>query len=118
MNINFYSKNYEIGEEVKSYIEEKMNKFLKFSKDNISADIKIERSKHQNSLDVFTLRISLSIDGHDFTVEKTGSTAFEATDKVEEALESMIVKNKDQRISSRKNEGLNENFEIEDLNID
>ena len=43
-----------------------------------------------------------SIDGRDFTAEKSGSNAFEAMDNVEEAQESLILKDKDQRISTRK----------------
>lgn len=102
MNINFYSKNYEVGDEVKKYAEEKMEKFLKFSKVSLSAEIKIEKSKYQNNLDAFTVRLSVELDGRDFTVEKNGSTTFEAIDSAEDALENMILKNKDQRISSRR----------------
>lgn len=118
MNINYYSKNYELGDEVRKYIEEKLNKFSKFSKDSISADIKIEKGKRQNSEDVFIIRVSLSIDGRDFTVEKTGSTTFESIDSAEDALENIILKDKDQRISSRRFDGTKQDNNLDSLNIE
>lgn len=116
MNINFYSKNYEIGDEVKKYAEEKMEKFLKFSKVNMSADFKIEKSKYQNNADAFSVRISVKLDGRDFIVEKTGSTTFEGIDSAEDALENMILKDKDQRISKRRTD--NEPDENMDISIE
>lgn len=118
MNINFYAKNFDMGDEVKEYIEDKLNKFQKFSKDNIGADVKMERSKFQNNKDVFTCRIALSIDGKDFTAEKTGSTTFEVIDNVEDALENIILKDKDQRISSKRVKNIDEKIDLSDLNID
>jgi len=102
MSINFYVKNFKLGEEIKKYVEDRLNKFKKFSKDSLSANVKMERSKFQNNKDVFSCRVVLTIDGRDFTAEKSGSNAFEAMDNVEEALESLILKDKDQRVSTRK----------------
>ncbi len=102
MNINFYTKNFKLGDEVKQYIEDKLNKFTKFSKDSLSANVKMERSKFQKNKDAFSCRIVLTIDGKDFTAEKTGSNAFEAMDNVEEALENLILKDKDLMVSMRK----------------
>ena len=116
MNVNFYSKNYEIGDEVKKYAEEKIEKFLKFSKISLNSEVKIEKSKYQNNIDAFTVRISIELDGKDFTVEKNGSTTFEAIDNAEDALESIILKDKDQRISSRR-VNLDENIDS-DINIE
>ena len=118
MNINFYTKNFEMGNEVREYVEDKLNKFAKFSKDNISADVKFERSKFQNNKDVFSCRVVLSIDGKDFNAEKTGSNAFEAIDSVEDAIENMVLKNKDQKISNKKSGKLDDVVDIDDLIIE
>ena len=118
MNINFYTKNFEMGEEVKQYTEDKLSKFMKFSKDSISASVKMERSKFQNNKDVFSCRVVLSIDGRDFTAEKSGSSTFEVVDSVEDALENIILKDKDQRVSSKRADDSYKTADINDLNIE
>lgn len=113
MNINFYTKNFEMGDQIKQYTEDKLSKFEKFSKDSINASVKIERSKFQNNKDVFSCRIVLSIDGKDFTAEKTGSNAFESIDSVGNAIENMILKNKDQRVSNKRSIDIDKNINIQ-----
>lgn len=115
MNTNYYSKNYEIGEEVKGYIEERISKFSKYSndQDSIVANIKLERTKHQNGEDAFDISVELEIDGNGYFAEKTASTTFQAFDSCEEALNSIITKSKDKDVSDRRRSGGIKNIELE-----
>ena len=104
MNTNYYSKNYELGDEAKKYIEEGVLKFSKYANnvDSIKADIKIEKTKHQNSDDAFILSIELEIDGNGYFAEKSAPNLFKAFDDCEDALDSVIRRDKDKNISDKK----------------
>lgn len=115
MNINYYSKNYDIGEEVKGYIEERINKFLKYANDadSLRASIKIERTKHQNNNDAFSLSIELEIDGNGYFADKSSSTVFQSFDECEEAINAIIRKEKEKEKTDKKRSDSVREMEIE-----
>ena len=104
MNINYYAKNYEIGDEVKGYIEERIAKFVKFANDadSILINVKLEKTKHQNDADAFDMVCEVEIDGNGYFAEKTAPTVFQAFDDCEEALNSIMGKEKDREISDKR----------------
>lgn len=116
MKVNYYSKNYEVGDEVKGYIEERIAKFSKYAVDaeSISANIKIEKTKHQNDLDGFDMSCELEIDGNGYFAEKTAPTTFQAFDECENALSSIIRKGKDKEISDRRKHSGLEDVEVDE----
>lgn len=115
MNINYYSKNYEIGDEVKKYIEDGISKFSKYANDvnNINASVKIEKTKHQNYDDAFNMTIELEIDGNGYFAEKSAPNVFKTFDECENALDSVIRKDKDKDISDKKRNGSTKEIELE-----
>lgn len=115
MNINYYAKNFELGEEVKGYIEERLVKFEKYSndKDSLLANMKIEKTKHQNDSDAFDMTIELEIDGNGYFAEKTAPTTFQSFDECESALNSIITKAKDKEVSERRRSGGIKEAELE-----
>lgn len=104
MNINYYSKNYEIGDEVKKYIEEGISKFSKYANDSesIKSNIKIEKTKHQNYEDAFILAIELEIDGNGYFAEKSAPSVFKSFDDCEDAIDAVIRRGKEKDISDKK----------------
>lgn len=115
MNINYYSKNYDVGEEVKGYVEERIEKFKKYADDadSLRASIKIERTKHQNNSDAFSLSIELEIDGNGYFADKSSSTVFQSFDECEEAINSIIRKEKEKDITDKKRNSSVKEIELE-----
>ncbi len=114
MNINYYSKNYEIGDEVKGYIEERLVKFEKHAKDadNIIINVKLEKTKHQNDEDAFNMSVELEIDGNGYFADKSSSTVFQVFDECEEAINAIIRKGKDKDVSEKRRNGGIKDIEV------
>lgn len=115
MNTNYYSKNYEIGDEVKGYIEERIVKYQKYANDadSIVVSIKLEKTKHQNDKDAFDMSIELEIDGNGYFADKSAPTVFQVFDECDEALSAIVRKGKDKDISDKRRNGAAKEMELE-----
>jgi len=115
MNTNYYSKNYEIGDEVKGYIEERIAKFAKYADDvdSIIVNIKLEKTKHQNDKDAFDMSIELEIDGNGYFADKSAPTVFQVYDECDEALSAIVRKGRDKDISEKRRNGAIKEIELE-----
>lgn len=114
MNINYYSKNYEVGDEVKKYIEEKVAKYEKYSLDNeLKSNVKIERTKHQNHEDAFSMTLEIIVNSKSYFADKDAVSIFQVIDECDSALNEIIRREKDKDISNKKRSESTNKMELE-----
>ncbi len=114
MSINYYSKNYEIGDEVKGYIEEKIEKYNKYSTDGeVKANIKIEKTKHQNHEDAFNMTLEIILNGRNYFADKDAVSVFQVIDECDGALNEIIRREKDKNLSDKKRSESTNKIELE-----
>ncbi len=102
MNIIFKSKDLEITESIRVYVEKKLatlETFLKnFNQELVKAEVEVGRTtRHHRSGDVFRAEINLSINGKMFRAESEQDDLLAAIDEVRDDLEQEIRKFKTKR---------------------
>ena len=93
MNIQIYSKNYDLNQEIKDYIQEKIGGLAKFI-DNI-IDVKVEASKstqHHENGDYYYVEVNIKVPGRLVRAVAEKESLFVAVDEVREELSRELNK--------------------------
>lgn len=100
MNIQIYSKNHDLNQEIKDYIHEKIGSLAKFI-DNI-IDIKVEAGKstqHHENGDFYMVEVNIKVPGKLIRAVSERESLFLAVDEVRDELQREMNKLKGKRDS-------------------
>ncbi|MEK7103044.1 MAG: ribosome-associated translation inhibitor RaiA [Patescibacteria group bacterium] len=99
MQINIRAKNYELTEQTKDYVEEKVGNMEKYISGMKEAHVILEKDSHHNKGDVAHVEISLhsATEGEVLMSEDTASDMHEALDNAVGKLKHVIEKYKGTR---------------------
>jgi len=105
MDINIKSTKIELSEEIKSYIQEKMDMLDKYlgSVTATNCDVEIAMAVgNQNKGKIFRCEVNLSVPRELLRVEKTEKELFKAIDKVKDHLARSIRRYKEKQIDKKR----------------
>jgi ribosomal subunit interface protein len=99
-NLNIFSNDIKITQEISDYIEKKMSSLDKFlNNDNDKASVRIEKvSKGHNSGNVFKVDISISTPKKNFGAGVKNEDLFLAISEVKSEVEKKIINYKEKKI--------------------
>ncbi len=98
MNINIYTKNFDLKDVEEEYIKEKIQKIKKYSliEDRQVVDVKIEKNTHhEKGEDSYIMSIDLNVKSKLIYIEKSSNNVFTVTDMCDEVLVSEITQYKE-----------------------
>jgi len=91
MNINIKATNIELTEDLRNYIEDKMNCLSKYFDNIIEVRVEVGReSAHHQKGDIFFAEVNLKVPNDLIRVKKTEETQFKAIDKTKDHLREML----------------------------
>lgn len=96
MIININSSHFHIDNNLKSFIEKKVNRLLKLDKKIIITDVFLELSKAESYSNKIA-KIKLKCPGSEFFAKRQSDTFEESATQVFQALRKQILKNKAKR---------------------
>lgn len=105
MQVRIKTTKIELSDEIKKYVEEKMNMLEKYLGDLvvINCDVELEHSLiKQNNGKLYRVEVNLAIPGGLLRVEKTEKTINKAVDKVKDHLVLMIKKRKEKKVDQKR----------------
>ena len=105
MNINIKAKKITLTDEIKDYIQKKMDMLEKYLGDVpvIHCDFEVELSVgDQNSGKIYRAEANLDVPGKLLRVDKTEEDLYKAIDKVKDHLEMVIKKYKGKKLSQKR----------------
>lgn len=105
MKIKIRAKKIELTQEIKDYIQEKMDMVEKYFGDTqvLNCDVEIDMTVGgQNSGQIYRAEVNLQVPGKLLRVEKTEKEILKAVDKVKDHLEIIIKKYKEKRVDKKK----------------
>ena len=101
MKVRIKATNLELTEEIKEYVQKKMDMLEKYLGDvpviNCDVEVGIYPGPHQNKGKIYRAEVNLEVPGDLLRVEKTERYLFKAIDKVKDHLVRSIVKYKDKK---------------------
>jgi len=100
MNMQIYSKNHDLNQEIRNYIQEKIGGLTKFL-DNV-IDVKVEASKstqHHENGDYYMVEVNIKVPGRLMRAVSEKESLFAAVDEVREELVREMNKLKGKRES-------------------
>jgi len=100
MNIRIKATKIELTEEIKDYVQEKMDMLEKYLGDFpvINADFEVEKTtNHHQKGEIYRAEFNLSVPGELLRVEKTEVDIFRAIDNVKDHMEIVIKKYKEKK---------------------
>jgi ribosomal subunit interface protein len=112
MNISIKSKDLELNQKLKDYVEEKINKtldrLLSQEKTPLNAEIELSRLNwHHKKGNIFEAEINLILHGHMLVLREGGQTIEQAIDQLKDEIEREIKKHKGKEMTvDRKKERL------------
>jgi len=105
MKINIKATKIELTEDIKGYVQEKMDMLEKYLGDikvlNCDIEVGIITSGQQSG-EIFRAEANLEVPGELLRVEKTEKELFKAVDKVKGHLASLIRRYKEKRINKQR----------------
>ena len=105
MNLNIKATNLELTDNLKNYVQKKMDMLDKYlgKLKIISAHFEISKiTNHHLKGEIYSAEANLTIGGDLLRVEKTEKDIYKAVDKVKDHLELIIKKYKDKKIERKK----------------
>ena len=95
MQVLLTSKNFELTDAIKDYVNKKFNALDKFFNKIIRANVIISKDAHHNKGDVYFCECKLEIPGNDLFVSKDEQDMYKAIDKVQDHLCEELKKRKE-----------------------
>ena len=102
MNKQLFSKNTEITEPLRVYIEERLDHQEHFNSEILAARVDISRDQHHNKGDIFRVEVNLNLRGKLLRVVETCPDAREAIDLVHDKLARQLRELKNKRLFLRR----------------
>jgi len=105
MKCKIQTKNIELTESIKGYVEDKMNMLDKYlgNLSVIHCDVIVGTdSGHHNKGAIYKAEINLDLPGEMLSVTKTEEDLYKAIDKVKDHLSQMIIKYKEKKIDKKR----------------
>ncbi len=104
MNINIKATKLTLTDDLKDYIQKKMDMLEKYLGDVpvIHCDFEIELTVNQNSGKIYRAEANLDVPGELLRVDKTEEDLYKAIDKVKDHLEMIIKKYKEKKLSQKR----------------
>ena len=105
MNINIKAKKITLTDEIKDYVQKKMDMLEKFLGDVpvINCDFEVELTiGDQNSGNIYRAEANIDVPGDLLRVDKTEQDLYKAIDKVKDHLEMVIKKYKGKKLSQKR----------------
>ncbi len=98
MKINIQSKDLELTDAIRAYVEEKLGVLGKYYDRCESIDCELVMdSNHHNQGQIYVCKGHLFVPGKDFFIEKTEEDLYKAIDKVQDHLKEMLVEWKEKQ---------------------
>ena len=107
MQINIKAKNIDLTEELKKYINEKVEMLEKYigNAHVLNCDVEVEKiAGGQNSGEIYRAEINLEMQGELLRIEKTEKDINKAIDKAKDHMIRSIKKYKEKKISKKRKE--------------
>jgi len=105
MNINIKATKITLTDEIKDYVQKKMDMLEKFLGDVpvINCDFEVELTiGDQNSGNIYRAEANIDVPGDLLRVDKTEQDLYKAIDKVKDHLEMVIKKYKGKKLSQKR----------------
>ncbi|MFH0873593.1 MAG: ribosome-associated translation inhibitor RaiA [Candidatus Komeilibacteria bacterium] len=106
MNKQLYSKNTEITEPLRVYIEERLDRLDHLNSEIMTGRVDISRDQHHRKGDIFRVEINLNLRGKLLRVVETRPDAREAIDLVTEKLARQLRDLKNKKLFLRRLGGI------------
>jgi ribosomal subunit interface protein len=108
--INIKITNFEITQEVRDYIDEKLDSIAKLAvieneDTEIKCDIELEMTREQQSGEIWRAEMNLSVGGEKFRAESRGQTIFAALDELKDEMSKLLRRNKKKRFDMVRRSG-------------
>jgi len=87
MTIQLSTKNFELTQPLRDYVEEKISRLARYDNEVVTAHIRVSRDHHHKHGEVFTLGATLTLLNHSVNAEANAGDPYAATDIVQEKLE-------------------------------
>jgi len=98
MKLNIRAVHFELTDDVRDYVADKVGKLDTYFKNIVLADVAIENHESESSgQHSYVAKVKLSIPGKDVFAEGTGADEFTALDNVEEKLKVQLERQKGKR---------------------
>lgn len=103
MNIQYYSKNVDLNDQTKNYIQKKCQFLDKFKNQITSCHWDLSQDNHHRKGKVYRAEINLNIKGNKLLrAEESSSDLLSAVDVAKDKVKNQLIKYKDKRISDRR----------------
>lgn len=99
MNVQIHSRNCELKEEEKDYIQKKLQNLEKVHGNIIGVKVDIAKDTHHRTGDIFAMKVHVSVPKQLLMAEEVGSTLQQAVDLIENELSRQLKKHKEKFIS-------------------
>jgi putative sigma-54 modulation protein len=108
MDILIHADGFRMGDDLKAAVEEKIGRLDQYAPRAMRARVHLRRvASHHNDKE-FQVKVQIEMPGPDATAEKSASQPLEALDLIAEILENQLRKRKDDRLSRREKDGLDD----------
>ena len=104
MQTNIKATNIELTDNIKDYIESKLEMLEKYlgQVQVTNADFEVEMTtRHHHKGEIFRAELNLNVPGELLRIEKTEKDLYKAIDKVKDHMQQMIVKYKKKKFDKR-----------------
>lgn len=97
MNIQFFVKNTELDEAVKSYIQEKIHSAVELIDSIEGVQVDVSKDRHHRKGDVYRVEVNVKVPKKTLRAEFTSGDIKSAMDLVEDKIEAQVRKYRDKQ---------------------
>lgn len=102
MIIQITGKNFELTDAIKNYVNEKIGGLEKYYDKITEARVELEKCAPRNNHNNFRVLVNFSVPGDLLRVDQTEDSIYTAIDCAREEMEMVVKKNKDKRVTKKK----------------
>jgi len=100
MNIQIYSKNFDLTDSFRQYLDEKFSALDKYQEHILNFKVELARDQHHNKGEVYTIDVHIQMPNRQaIMVRESHSDARAAVDVAQDKIARQIVKIKDRQVS-------------------